>query len=327
MPSNHPTLKPSNPQTILLTGTAGFIGSSLLEKIIDDYHVIAVDDFNDFYNPAWKQENVEPFLTHKNLTLYKTDITNYQNLEQIFKNHRIDKIVHLAARAGIRPSIQNPIIYQQVNVGGTLNLLEFAKQYQIKHFIYASSSSVYGNQTKIPFSETDEVNQPISPYAATKKAGEMMCYTYAQLYKIKMTCLRFFTVYGPKGRPDMAPYLFTKAILNGDIIKQFGDGSTKRDYTYVDDICEGVAKAIDKQFDYEIINLGNNSPVSLKEFIATIENVSGKQAKIEILPMQPGDVEKTYADVSKAKKMLNWEPKTDLLTGLTQFISWFKTHR
>ncbi len=311
-------------QTILLTGAAGFIGSTLLEKIIDKYSIVAVDDFNDFYNPNLKQENIDPFLSHKNITLYKIDITNFQDLAQIFQNHHIDKIVHLAARAGIRPSIQNPLIYQQVNVGGTLNLLELAKLHAIRHFIYASSSSVYGNQTKIPFSEIDPVNEPISPYAASKKSAEMFCHVYANLYKIKTTCLRFFTVYGPKGRPDMAPYLFTKAIINGDTIKQFGDGSTKRDYTYIDDIVEGVAKAIEKPFDFEIINLGNNKPVSLKEFIATIEKVSDKKANIQVLPMQAGDVEKTYADISKAKKLLDWEPQTDLETGLKIFIEWYK---
>lgn len=311
-------------QTILLTGAAGFIGSNLLEKIVDKFNIVAVDDFNDFYNPNLKQENINPFLSQKNFTLYKISITNFSDLTQVFINHRIDKIVHLAARAGIRPSIQNPIIYQQVNVGGTLNLLELAKKHAIKHFIYASSSSVYGNQTKIPFCESDPVNEPISPYAASKKAGEMFCHTYAKLYNIQTTCLRFFTVYGPKGRPDMAPYLFTKAILSGDTIKQFGDGSTKRDYTYVDDIVDGITKTIEKPFDFEIINLGNNKPVSLKEFIATIEKVSGKKANIQVLPMQAGDVEKTYADISKAKRLLDWEPKTDLETGLRKFIEWYQ---
>jgi len=322
IPSHH-----MSKQTILLTGAAGFIGSTLLEKIIDTFKIVAVDDFNDFYNPNWKQENIDPFLSHKNFTLYKTDITNFHDLAQIFANHKIDKIVHLAARAGIRPSILNPLIYQQVNVGGTLNLLELAKMHNIKQFIYASSSSVYGNQTKIPFSELDPVNEPISPYAASKKAGEMFCYAYAKLYNIKTTCLRFFTVYGPNGRPDMAPYLFTKAIIGGDIIKQFGDGSTKRDYTYVNDVVDGITKAIEKPFDFEIINLGNNKPVYLKTFISIIEKLSGKKANIQVLPFQAGDVEKTYADISKAKKLLDWEPKIDLETGLKKFIEWYQENR
>jgi len=313
----------SNLPTILLTGAAGFIGSSLLAKIIEDYQIIAIDDFNDYYSPAWKQENIEPFLNHPHFKLYKTDITDFNALNQIFTNHRIDKIVHLAARAGVRPSIQNPFLYQQVNIGGSLNLLELAKQNLVKHFIFASSSSVYGNQTKIPFAETDPVNEPISPYAASKKAGEMFCHTYARLYKINTTCLRFFTVYGPKGRPDMAPYLFTKAILDGKKITQFGNGFSQRDYTYIDDIVEGISKAIQRPFAFEIINLGNNHPVSLKEFISTIENVSGKKAEIEILPVQPGDVDKTYADISKAKALLDWEPKIGLKEGLAKFVAWY----
>jgi len=310
-------------ETILLTGAAGFIGSSLLEKIIDRHKIVAIDDFNDFYNPQWKNQNIEPFLTHKNLTLYKTDITNLPDISQIFRNHKIDKIVHLAARAGVRPSLINPALYQQVNVGGTLNLLELAKQNGVAHFINASSSSVYGNQAKVPFAETDPVNEPISPYAASKKSAEMFCYAYANLYNIKISCLRFFTVYGPKGRPDMAPYLFTKAILDGESIKQFGDGSSKRDYTYIDDIVAGIIKAIERPFAFEIFNLGNNQPVSLQEFINTIEAVSAKKAVIEQLPKQPGDVELTYADISKARTMLDWEPKTSLSEGLSNFIPWY----
>lgn len=313
-----------NKQTLLLTGAAGFIGSNLLENVIDEYKVVAIDDFNDFYNPAWKQENIAPFLSHPNFTIYKTDITNFSDLKQIFINHKIDKIVHLAARAGVRPSLQDPLLYQKVNVEGTLNVLELSKQFGVTHVISASSSSVYGNQIKVPFSEEDPVNEPISPYAASKKSAEMFCYAYAHLFGIQTTCLRFFTVYGPKGRPDMAPYLFTKAILHGDTIKQFGDGSTQRDYTYVDDICQGIIKAIQQPFSFEIINLGNHNPISLKEFIQIIEQVSGKKAHIEMLPMQPGDVEKTYADVSKAKRLLDWEPKTKLKDGLLKFVEWYK---
>lgn len=314
-------------QTLLITGGAGFIGSSLIAAIINDYKIICIDNFNDYYNPLWKEENIQPFLKHKNFILYKTDICNLEDLKQIFTNHKINKIIHLAARAGVRPSIENPLLYEQVNVGGTLNLLEMARQYQIPHFIFASSSSVYGNQAKVPFSETDSVNKPISPYAATKKAAEMLCHTYAHLYKIKTTCLRFFTVYGPKGRPDMAPYLFTKAILTGEKINRFGNGQSQRDYTYVDDIVSGIIKTIDKIFDFEILNLGNNQPVSLNNFIQTIENLTDEKAQIINLPTQAGDVAKTYADISKAKKILNWQPKTDLSTGLKKFIDWYKTNR
>ncbi|NMC36085.1 NAD-dependent epimerase/dehydratase family protein [Candidatus Beckwithbacteria bacterium] len=314
-------------KTLLITGGAGFIGSSLIAKIIDQYQIVCVDNFNSYYNPSWKEDNVKPFLTHPNFRLYKSNIVNLEDLRQIFKNHHFDKIVHLAARAGVRPSIAQPLLYEKVNVQGTLNLLELAKEYKIPHFIFASSSSVYGNQNKVPFSETDPVNEPISPYAATKKAGEMLCYTYAHLYKIKTTCLRFFTVYGPKGRPDMAPYLFTKAILSGEPITKFGDGKSKRDYTYIDDIVAGVIKTIEQQFDFEIFNLGNNQPVELNEFIKTIEEVTGKILETVDLPMQAGDVTQTYANIEKAKKLLAWEPKTSLKEGLTKFVNWYQQAR
>ncbi|MGI5828343.1 MAG: GDP-mannose 4,6-dehydratase [Patescibacteria group bacterium] len=314
-------------RTVLVTGGAGFIGSSLIAKILPTYKVICVDDFNDYYSPAWKEENVKPFHGNKNFTLYKADIRNLEMLEQIFKNHKPNKIIHLAARAGVRPSIKEPHLYEETNVKGTLNLLELARMYAVPHFIFASSSSVYGNQEKIPFSETDPVNEPVSPYAATKKAGEMLCYTYAHLYKIKTTCLRFFTVYGPKGRPDMAPYLFTEAALSGRPITRFGDGATKRDYTYIDDIVEGVFKAIEKPFDFEIINLGNNKPITLNKFIEILEKATERKINLMTLPIQPGDVNQTYADIEKAKKLLNWQPKIPLEEGLKQFVSWYKVNR
>jgi UDP-glucuronate 4-epimerase len=314
-------------QTLLITGGAGFIGSSLIEKLIHNYNLICLDDFNDYYDPKRKQNNIEPFLKHNYFTLYPIDIRNYQELESVFKKHKIDKTIHLAARAGVRPSIQNPLLYEEVNVRGTLNLLELAKIYKIPHFIFASSSSVYGNQTKVPFSETDPVDSPISPYAATKKAGELLCHTYAHLYKIKTTCLRFFTVYGPKGRLDMAPYLFTQAILNNLPIIKYGNGDTKRDYTYVEDIVEGIIKAIEKPFAFEIINLGNKHPISLNQFISILEELTGKKARFIPKPLQPGDVHITYADINKAKKLLNWQPKTKLIDGLEMFIQWYKSNK
>ena len=299
-------------RTILVTGGAGFIGSSLIESILQEHNIVCLDNFNDYYNPSWKEDNIQPFLNQKNFTLYKADICNFDDLKQIFINHRFDHIVHLAARAGVRPSIASPLLYEEVNVRGTLNLLELARQFQVPHFIFASSSSVYGNQEKIPFSETDPVNEPVSPYAATKKSGEMLCYTYAHLYKIKMTCLRFFTVYGPKGRPDMAPYLFTKALLNNEPIQKFGNGKSKRDYTYIDDIVAGIIKCIEKPFDFEVFNLGNNHPVTLNEFIETLESIIKTKANCISLPIQAGDVSVTYADIAKAKKLLSWEPKISL---------------
>ncbi|NMB57359.1 NAD-dependent epimerase/dehydratase family protein [Candidatus Beckwithbacteria bacterium] len=314
-------------KTLLITGCAGFIGSSLVEKIVDDYQIIGVDEFNDYYNPLWKEENVKNFLNHPHFKLYRTDIRDYQILEEIFRQNKIDKIIHLAARAGVRPSLKDPLLYEEVNVKGTLNLLELSRKNQIKHFIFASSSSVYGNQNKVPFSETDPTDQPISPYAATKKAGELFCRLYNENYQIKMTCLRFFTVYGPKGRPDMAPYLFTKAILNGEEIQKFGDGQTQRDYTYIDDIIEGINKVIEKEFDFEIFNLGNNNPVSLNDFIKNLEEITGKQMQIKQMPIPAGDVVKTYADIAKAKKLLGWQPQTNFKTGLEKFVAWYKNNR
>jgi UDP-glucuronate 4-epimerase len=319
--------------TILVTGCAGFIGSHTTKALLKKgYRVIGVDNLNDYYNPKWKQQNLKQFEHEDNFTFYRLDITHQKDLEKVFKQaqeqeQKIDKIVHLAARAGVRPSIKQPLLYEKVNVGGTLNLLELAREYQVPHFIFASSSSVYGNQKKVPFSETDPVNQPVSPYAATKKAGEMLCYTYAHLYNIKTTCLRFFTVYGPAGRPDMAPYLFTKAILEGKLINKFGDGTTKRDYTYIDDIVAGILAVVKKQFEFEIFNLGNNQPVSLNEFIGLLEKITGKKAKINQMGMQPGDVEITYADIEKAQKLLGYEPRTSFKDGLTQFVQWYRMNR
>lgn len=311
-------------KTILVTGHAGFIGSHLTAKLLDARNkVIGVDNFNDFYEPKRKQANVAPFLKNPNFRQYELDILDLNGLKRVFEDQSIDTVIHLAARAGVRPSIVNPMLYEEVNVKGTLNILETMRQFRIKHLVFGSSSSVYGNQTKVPFAEADPVNQPVSPYAATKKAAEMLCYTYSYLHQIQTTCLRFFTVYGPAGRPDMAPYLFTEKILKGESIIRYGDGKSSRDYTYVDDIVSGIAAAIDKPFDFEIINLGNHQPVTLNDFVALIEKLTGKKAKIEENPRNPADVLTTYADIAKAKKLLDWEPKTKLEDGLKLFIDWY----
>jgi UDP-glucuronate 4-epimerase len=313
---------------VLVTGHAGFIGSHLTKRLLNEgCQVIGVDNYNNYYNPEWKKENVKEFLTNKNFNEQKLDIVDYQKLKIIFEENEFDLVVHLAARAGIRPSLINPLLYEEVNVKGTLNLLELARKHQVKQFIFGSSSSVYGNQEKVPFAEDDPANQPVSPYAATKKSGEMLCYTYSYLHDIKMTVLRFFTVYGPKGRPDMAPYLFTEKILTGKTITRFGDGSTSRDYTYIDDAVAGIMTAIDKPFKFEIFNLGNNRPVSLNDFIALIEKITGKKAKIMEQPRHPADVKQTYAEIQKAKKLLNWQPTTPLEEGLKKFVEWYKANR
>jgi UDP-glucuronate 4-epimerase len=314
--------------TILLTGAAGFIGSHTSRALLNEGHqVIGIDDLNDFYNPAWKEENLQPLKENKEFTFYKQDIRDLEGLLTIARQHRPEVILHLAARAGVRPSIREPLLYEETNVRGTLNLLEIAREQGIRQFVFASSSSVYGNQDKVPFSETDPCNAPISPYAATKKAAELLAYTYSHLYGINCIGLRFFTVYGPAGRPDMAPYLFTEAILTGRPINKFGDGTTRRDYTYIDDIVAGVAASINIDRRFEIINLGNNSPITLNEFISTLENITGNQMQVIEKEMQPGDVVQTYADIEKAKKLLGFEPKTSFAEGMSKFVEWFKQNR
>jgi len=310
---------------ILVTGCAGFIGSHVAEALLlRGDTVIGIDNINDYYDPAKKEKNLEILKKHKKFVFYKEDIRNYDNLKRIFIRENPDKVVHLAARAGVRASIQNPLLYQEVNIRGTLNLLELAKNSKAKSFVFASSSSVYGNQEKTPFSEDDDVSTPISPYAATKRAGELLCYTYHHLYNTSITCLRFFTVYGPRGRPDMAPYKFTKLIIEGKPVPRYGDGTTKRDYTYITDIVKGVIAAIDKELSFEIINLGNNKPVMLNDFIRVIEEATHRKAVIKEMPMQPGDVNITYADIRKAQRLLGYQPETSIEEGMKKFVEWYE---
>ncbi|MBU1198804.1 MAG: GDP-mannose 4,6-dehydratase [Nanoarchaeota archaeon] len=310
---------------ILVTGCAGFIGSHVSEALLKrGDSIVGIDNINDYYSIQQKENNLEILKEQKDFVFHKEDIRNYSGLKEIFEKEKPDKVIHLAARAGVRPSIEQPLLYEEVNVKGTFNLLDLAKDYKVKNFVFASSSSVYGNQKKIPFSETDDVNNPISPYAATKKTGELICHTYHHLYNINVTCLRFFTVYGPRGRPDMAPYMFTESILKGEPITRFGDGTTKRDYTYVSDIVQGVIAANDKELEYEIINLGNNQPVMLNDFIQVIENATGKKAVIKEMPMQPGDVDITYADITKANKLLGYKPTTSIEAGMKKFVEWYR---
>ncbi len=311
---------------ILVTGGAGFIGSNLIRRLLaDNKSVICVDDFNDYYSPLIKENNIKQFLGQKNFQLCRVDIRDFNSLKEIFSSNEISKVVHLAARAGVRPSLENPLLYEEVNLRGTMHLLELSKN--VENFIFASSSSVYGNNKKIPFSEHDNVDKAISPYAATKKAGEVMCHAYHHLYNIPISCLRFFTVYGPSGRPDMAPYKFTKWIDEGKEVQRFGNGHSKRDYTYVDDIVDGVISALDKQFKYEIFNLGNSHSIELNYFIGLIEKELGKKAKIVELPSQPGDVNITYADISKSNNMLNFQPKVSIENGIAKFVKWYKTNK
>lgn len=309
---------------ILLTGGAGFVGSHLTKKLLEkEETVFCIDDFNDYYPPKFKKENIESFLKKKNYKLFEGDIRNKNFLEEVFKKEKPQKVIHLAARTGVRPSIENPILYFQVNLLGTVNLLEVVKNSSISQFIFGSSSSVYGNRAKTPFSEEEENLQPISPYGISKLSAEKAAYLYHRLYKIPITCLRLFTVYGPGGRPDMAPYKFTEAIFHGRLIKKFGQGNTKRDYTFIEDVVEGIFAATKKVFNFEIINLGNSSPCDLNKFIGIIEEVVGKKAKMEKYPEQPGDVYETYADIKKANLLFGWKPKTSLNEGISKFFKWY----
>lgn len=310
---------------LLITGGAGFIGSHLCETVLGKNHsVTCIDNFNDYYSPKIKEKNIEKCLKNQNFILFRENITDLNRIKKIFKNKKIDQVIHLAARAGVRESINNPILFEEVNVKGTLNLLELCKENKIKKFIFASSSSIYGENKKIPFSESDATDSIISPYAATKRAAEILCQTYSRLYNINMTCLRLFTVYGPRGRPEMAPYKFTKLVCDGKEVPIFGNGTSRRDYTYISDIVNGILSATNKDFKFEIINLGNSKPIALRELISIIEKTVGKKAKIKEFAHQKGDVSVTFADISKAKKLLKYNPKIDLKQGMRNFFEWYK---
>ena len=313
-------------ETILVTGGAGFIGSHVCDALLSKgYKVVCLDNFNDYYSPERKRKNIADNTKNNQFILEEVDITDFKGLQQVFENHKPNKIVHLAARAGVRASLESPFIYEKTNILGTLNLLELSRHHNIKNFIFGSSSSVYGNSDKIPFSEDNQSNRPLSPYAATKKAGELMCHTYSYLHGLNITCLRFFTVYGPRGRPDMAPYLFTNLIYEGKQITMYGDGTAKRDYTYVGDIVTGVLSALNKEFRYEIINLGNSESIELKDLISTIEKYIGQKAIIQKKDMPKADVPITYADITKARKLLDYVPQINLDEGIRKFVYWYKT--
>ena len=317
---------------ILLTGGAGFIGSAVAKKLLArGDEVVIIDNFNDYYDPKLKENRIKIYLavgenSNPRLQVVRADIIDLPVLREIFEKNKFDKICHLAAQAGVRYSLANPFIYERVNVLGTLNLLELAREHKVQDFIYASSSSVYGGNTKVPFAETDSVDRPISLYAATKRADELMAHTYHHLFNINCVGLRFFTVYGPWGRPDMALFKFTKAILAGTPIDVYNHGNMERDFTYIDDIVAGTVAALDSGLQCEIFNLGNNNPVKLKYFISVIEKALGKTAQKNLLPLQPGDVPRTCADISKAKQMLNWEPKVKIEEGIEKFIEWYRDY-
>ena len=315
-------------KNILVTGGAGFIGSHLVDRLLNEgiWRVVVVDDLNDFYSPEIKQRNIAGAAADPDFKLYQTDIRDGDGLRDVFKENRFDCITHLAGRAGVRPSLLEPKLYAETNINGTLNLLELAREFGVKQFVFGSSSSVYGINAKVPFSEDDPIRQPISPYAATKAAGELLCHTYTHLYDIRTVCLRFFTVYGARQRPDLAIHKFSKLILEGRPIPMFGDGTARRDYTYIDDIIQGVRAAIDYDKSmHEVFNLGESETTELTRLIELIEQSLGKKAIIDRQPPQPGDVPITYADISKAKRLLGYNPTTKIEDGIPKFVEWFKS--
>ena len=312
---------------VLVTGGAGFIGSHLVEKLLADGQDVAIlDDFNDFYDPQIKRANISGFA--EDIAVHDVDLRDGNKISDLFRKEKFDAVVHLAARAGVRPSIQQPQLYYDTNVAGTLHLLEGARANGVGRFIFASSSSVYGAAKRVPFSEEEHLTQTLSPYAATKIAGEFLCSTYSHLYKLRIVALRYFTVYGARQRPDLAIHQFTRKISEGTPIDQFGDGTTRRDYTYIDDIIQGTLAAL--KYDgsaFDVFNLGESETIQLKDLIASIEKALGKKAKINRLPEQPGDMPLTCADISKARKLLAYNPKTKFEDGLPKFVDWFLKSR
>jgi len=316
-----------NQQTTLVTGVAGFIGFHVAKSLLENSNrVIGIDNLNAYYDVSLKKARLEQIISHHDFTFYHEDINNLDALKGIFSNHHIDRICNLAAQAGVRYSIQNPFPYQESNIKGFLTMLEMARQFPVNNFVYASSSSVYGNSKKLPFMVEDNVSTPISLYGATKRSNELIAYTYGHLFNIPLTGLRYFTVYGPWGRPDMALFLFTRSILAGQPIDIYNYGKMRRDFTYIDDIVDGTISALNSPFRFEIFNLGNSKAVELMKLIEIIEEELGTEAKKNFLPLQPGDVPETYADIEKTRKMLGFNPKTSIRTGIKKFLRWYRDY-
>jgi UDP-glucuronate 4-epimerase len=315
-------------KTILVTGGAGFIGSHVVEHLLAEKNrVVCLDNFDSFYEPAVKRANLQGVMNRSNFRLVEGDIRDEPTLARLFREERIEAVFHAAARAGVRPSIQDPVLYHDVNIHGTIRLLEAARLAAVKNFVFASSSSVYGVANRVPFSEEDPADFPISPYAATKRAGELLCYTYHHLYGIPVTCLRFFTVYGPRQRPEMAIHKFTRLVDEGLPVPVFGDGTSRRDYTYISDAVEGVLRALANPQPYEILNIGESQTTELRDLVAMIEKALNRKAQILAMPPQAGDVPLTFADVNKAKRLLGYQPRTSIEEGLGKFVDWYRKNK
>jgi len=311
---------------ILITGGAGFIGSACAKKLLDrGDKIVIIDNFNDYYDPKLKEDRIKKFLNGYKFKLYRKDIRDGKSVERIFKKERPDKVIHLAAMAGVRYAIKNPKIYADVNILGSINILESSARHKVKNLVFASSSSVYGNNKKYPFSESDSVDTPISQYAASKKADELFAHVYSHLYGLKITALRFFTVYGPWGRPDMALFKFTRNILGGKPIDVYNRGKMSRNFTYIDDIVSGTIAVLDADLPYGIMNIGGEKEETLMRYISVLEKNLGISAKKRMLPMQPGDVPSTVADIRKLKK-LGWKPKTGIDEGIANFVEWYRVY-
>ena len=311
----------------LVTGSAGFIGFHVARELLErEKTVVGLDSVNDYYSQELKWDRNSILEEYENFSFYHSDLSNLDSLKEVFEENEIDRICHLAAQAGVRYSVENPHAYESSNLQGFTNILEMARHKNVENLVYASSSSVYGGNEDIPYTVGDDVNEPVSYYAATKVANEVMAHSYSHLYDIPCTGLRFFTVYGPWGRPDMALFKFTDLIVDDEPIEVYNYGDMRRDFTYIDDIVEGVITSLDKRFDYEIFNLGNNTPVELMDFIEILEDSLGMEAEKEMKPMQPGDMKVTYADISKSKEKLNFQPETDLEEGIEKFIDWYKEY-
>ncbi|MFH1241464.1 MAG: NAD-dependent epimerase [Pseudomonadota bacterium] len=316
-----------NSNTILVTGSAGFIGFHVSKRLLETGEdVVGIDNLNEYYDVTLKKARLEILRLHDRFSFYREDIRNLEALDDIFERHRLDIVCNLAAQAGVRYSLKDPFSYQRSNLEGFLNLLELARKHGVKNFVYASSSSVYGDNKKVPFSVDDRVDTPISLYAATKKANELIAHAYSHLYHIPCTGLRYFTVYGPWGRPDMALFLFTDAILKKSPINVYNNGRMKRDFTYIDDIVEGTIAALRRAVPYEIFNLGNSQSVCLLDFIRTLEEELGEEAQKKMMPIQPGDVPETLADIQKSRELLGFNPKTPLKEGVKRFVAWYREY-